>query len=84
MYVEEELAVKMKINDHRMSTVLYIACNLISKTVRQFFIKNVVVLGCLAYIKIISHTDGKNLLICLVTVLWSGVLPVLRQPFALI
>ncbi len=46
-----------------MQTVIFIACNLISKTVRQFFIKNVVVLGCLAYIKIISHTDGKNLLI---------------------
>lgn len=42
-----------------------------------------VVLDCLAYIKIISHTDGKNLLVCLVTVLRSGVLPILRLPFAL-
>lgn len=66
-----------------MQTVIYKAYNIISKTVRQFVIKYVVVLDCLAYIKIISHTDGKNLLICLVTVLRSGVLPVLRQPFAL-
>lgn len=80
----------MKINDHQLNTLSYsfsanryIIYNLISKTVRQFFIKNVVVLNCLAYIKIISHTDGKNLLICLVTVLRSGELPVLRQPFAL-